>query len=104
MRRREGSGSESAEGERTGCCASRQPPLVCSASSARLISGLGRGEDRGGAATADGAELGALAATYVLITTAIGPLAAECSERIVTQLDHSSQDPGPLGLQDRQWS
>jgi len=35
-----------------------------------------------GVATADGAELGALAAAYVLITAVVGPLAAKYADRI----------------------
>ncbi len=39
-----------------------------------------------GAATADGAELGALAAAYVLITAIAGPLAAKLSDRMASRL------------------
>ena len=35
-----------------------------------------------GAATADGADLGALAAAYVLITAVVGPLAAKYADRL----------------------
>ncbi|HEV8116170.1 MAG TPA: cation:proton antiporter [Acidimicrobiales bacterium] len=39
-----------------------------------------------GAATADGAELGALAAAYVLMTAIAGPLAAKLSDRMASRL------------------
>ena len=39
-----------------------------------------------GAATTDGAELGALAAAYVLITAIAGPLAAKLSDRLASRL------------------
>ena len=39
-----------------------------------------------GAATADGAELGALAAAYVLMTAIAGPLAAKLSDRLAARL------------------
>jgi CPA2 family monovalent cation:H+ antiporter-2 len=40
-----------------------------------------------GAATADGPELGALAATFVLLTALAGPLAAKYSDAMAARLD-----------------
>jgi CPA2 family monovalent cation:H+ antiporter-2 len=41
-----------------------------------------------GTTTADGAELGALAAAYVLITAIAGPLAAKYADRIAELVAH----------------
>lgn len=41
-----------------------------------------------GAATADGEELGAMAAAYVLITAVVGPLATKFSDRLAGRLLH----------------
>ena len=51
-----------------------------------------------GAATADGAELGALAAAYVLMTAIAGPLAAKYSDRIV----HTVTRTKPAGRSGRE--
>ena len=51
-----------------------------------------------GAATADGAELGALAAAYVLMTAIAGPLAAKYSDRIV----HTVTRAKPAGRSGRE--
>jgi monovalent cation:H+ antiporter-2, CPA2 family len=42
-----------------------------------------------GAATADGAHLGALAAAYVLITALVGPIAAKYADRLAARFYHS---------------